>query len=275
MSPALTSTVSFTSPHVSPSISRFTKVARTPYLGPALRVPIAQTQTQKDQQTHQQISPVKQQSVAPSSAAVHPSTVTPRKRTPTSARTHTAYVAGQTPLPKLEWNSSPQKPMSTLAHQASTPAISAYHPSAYEARSRSASNVSRQDTPPGLDHSEDGDLTDDSFDGRSTPMHNSSVYFHPANEDSPGALPRATLTPNHLFSRGDHVSSAADWTARLAAAASSSGTASPGAISPTSGMASPRVHEKGAADKQTAWPLNSQQLAWLMNEAEQYDMHAQ
>lgn len=270
---ALTSAASsssvLTSPQSSPAIVKTNaRGSRTPYLGPAVRVPIGQPQKEH-------VSPVKLQGATPATA--NPSTVTPRKRTPTSARMHPQ--AAPTPIPKLEWNHSPQKPTAPH-HHAPSSASSAYHPSAYEQRSRSASNVSRTESTPGLDHS-DSELTDDSFDG-STPIHNSSIYFHPSNPDSPGSLPRATLTPHHpLYSaRDSHVSSAEDWTARLSAAASglTSGTTSPGAISPTSGMASPRFPEKAAAHHEkskSAWPLNSQQLQWLMNEAEQYDMHAQ
>jgi hypothetical protein len=237
------------------------QVARTPYLGPAIRVPVVQHTT-----------PTKSTHFV--TAAVGPSTITPRKKTPTMSGAYTANGA-HTPIPKLDWHhhtNSPQPPKTQRTVQPEDDADDDAE------QSRSLSSLPRADTPPHALSYRSDDLTDD--DASFECAHQSSLYFHP-NLDSPSARPHTAVTPytDAAAAAGRptpivhaHVSTAAEWSARIADAANHSPPDTPSMNTMTT------PHEQmssGPLSKPHAWPLNSQQLDWLLSEAEQYDLAAQ
>ena len=83
------------------------------------------------------------------------------------------------------------------------------------------------------------------------------------NHAHPHAYPHSHQPPSGVYYRDEqvplHVNTAAEWTARLADAANEE---KPQTTTTTT----------TAPPKTRAWPLNSQQLDWLLTEAEQYEL---
>jgi hypothetical protein len=106
------------------------------------------------------------------------------------------------------------------------------------------------------------------------PLHSHSLTATPRTSDS---------SSSHVYAQA-HVSQVDEWAELMAQPAAqgialSSGTsaafpASPPSSSLLTPSPPPTAPAASATYAKSAWPLNSQQLNWLLSEAEAYELHA-
>lgn len=284
------------SPHSSPSLSRYlSKVTRTPYLGPAIRVPVAAsgsspTKTQAAAQTAPStLTPKKQQAARPagshaSAAASYSAAVAPA----------VAPAAGPAINRQLDWSDAAAFPSSslsadddlpypsllTLTPHTQSPLLRATGSPSVQPQLRSAPIAAAR--LPGPLHSPEWQLSSldesasasvssadvtrdlseldlDDEDRSAHSLHGHSFLVHPA-EHSPrmSRVQHSSAQPSPSSHLIDSPLSAEEWCARIESDLA----------------AAQQQHGAEVSGKPKAWPLNSHQLDLLLSEAQAYDQQA-